>query len=109
MVTISPTPLEGDRRAPLDERTDDSVIRRARLVERALATTLDTIASLSVTTAISLLMDINFWTVAGVVTIMYYTGMTIAFGASPGLRLVKMLRERLPSPAAVANRSRAHA
>ena len=102
-------PLEGDRRAPLDERTDDSIVRRARLVERALATTLDTIASLSVTTAISLLMDINFWTVAGVVTIMYYTGMTIAFGASPGLRVVKMLRARLPSPADVANRSRAHA
>ena len=102
-------PLEGDRRAPLDERTDDSIVRRARLVERALATTLDAIASLSVTTAISLLMDINFWTVAGVVTIMYYTGMTIAFGASPGLRVVKMLRARLPSPADVANRSRAHA
>ena len=102
-------PLEGDRRAPLDERTDDSIVRRARLVERALATTLDAIASLSVTTAISLLMNINFWTVAGVVTIMYYTGMTIAFGASPGLRVVKMLRARLPSPADVANRSRAHA
>jgi transcriptional regulator with XRE-family HTH domain len=102
-------PLEGDRRAHQDERTDDAVVRRARLVERALATTLDTIASLSVTTAISLLMDINFWTVAGVVTIMYYTGMTMAFGASPGLRVVKMLRERVPSPAAVASRSRAHA
>ena len=102
-------PIDGDRRAQQDDRTDDSVVRRARLVERALATTLDTIASLSVTTAISLLMDINFWTVAGVVTIMYYTGMTIAFGASPGLRVVQMLRERLPSPAAVANRSRAHA
>ena len=100
-------PIDGDRRAQQDDRTDDSVVRRARLVERALATTLDTIASLSVTTAISLL--INFWTVAGVVTIMYYTGMTIAFGASPGLRVVQMLRERLPSPAAVANRSRAHA
>ena len=25
-------------------------------------------------------MDISFWTVAGVVTVMYYTGMTIAFG-----------------------------
>ena len=101
-------PIDGDRRAQQD-RTDDAVVRRARLVERALATTLDTIASLSVTTAISLLMDINFWTVAGVVTIMYYTGMTIAFGASPGLRVVQMLRERLPSPATVGNRSRAHA
>ena len=101
-------PVEGDRRAARDERPDESIVLRARLVERSLATTLDAIASLSVTTVISLTTDTNFWTVAGVVTIMYYTGMTIAFGASPGLRVVKILRERLPSPA-VGDSRRAHA
>ena len=42
-------------------------------------------------------MDISFWTIAGVITVMYYTGMTIAFGTSPGLRVVEALRQRMPS------------
>ncbi len=42
-------------------------------------------------------MDISFWTIAGVITVMYYTGMTIAFGTSPGLRVVVALRQRMPS------------
>ena len=35
--------------------------------------------------------------IAGVITVMYYTGMTIAFGTSPGLRVVLALRQRMPS------------
>ena len=70
---------------------------RARLVSRSLATSLDAIASLGVAAGVSALMDISFWTIAGVITVMYYTGMTIAFGTSPGLRVVLALRQRMPS------------
>jgi transcriptional regulator with XRE-family HTH domain len=89
-------PVDGDRRAaarPLDE----SSALRARILARSLATAVDAGASLSIAAGVSALMDISFWTMAGVVTVMYYTGMTIAFGTSPGLRVVEALRQRLPS------------
>ena len=76
---------------------------------RALATSLDAMASLSVAAGVSAIMDISFWTIAGVITVMYYTGMTIAFGTSPGLRVVEALRQRIPSLFEVADRRRAHA
>ena len=88
---------------------DESTVVRARLVSRALATSLDALASLSVAAGVSALMDISFWTIAGVITVMYYTGMTIAFGTSPGLRVVEALRQRMPSLFEVADRRRAHA
>ena len=102
-------PADGDRRSPQEQPFDESSVVRARLLARALATSLDTIASLSVAAGVSALMDIGFWTIAGVITVMYYTGMTIAFGTSPGLRVVEALRQRLPSLFEVADRRRAHA
>ena len=103
-------PVDGDRRsAPEHRPRDEAMVLRARLMGRALATSLDAIASLSVAAGVSVLMDISFWTIAGVITVMYYTGMTIAFGTSPGLRVVEALRQRLPSLFDVADRRRAHA
>jgi transcriptional regulator with XRE-family HTH domain len=102
-------PVDGDRRSDRYVASDETTVVRARLVARALATSLDALASLSVAAGVSALMDINFWTIAGVITVMYYTGMTIAFGTSPGLRVVEALRQRLPSLFEVADRRRAHA
>jgi transcriptional regulator with XRE-family HTH domain len=89
-------PVEGDRRSTRYVSADESTVVRARLAARALATSLDALASLGVAAGVSALMDISFWTMAGVITVMYYTGMTIAFGTSPGLRVVEALRQRLP-------------
>jgi transcriptional regulator with XRE-family HTH domain len=102
-------PAVGDRRSTPEQPFDESTVVRARLAARAFATLLDALASLSVAAGVSALMDISFWTIAGVITIMYYTGMTIAFGTSPGLRVVEALRQRLPSVFDVADRRRAHA
>ena len=102
-------PADGDRRVRRSGRSTRSLALRARLVARSLATAVDAAASLGIAAGVSALMDISFWTMAGVVTVMYYTGMTIAFGASPGLRVVEALRQRLPSLFDVAERRRAHA
>ncbi len=102
-------PADGDRRSAQEQPLDESTIVRARLMGRALATSLDAMASLSVAAGVSAIMDISFWTIAGVITVMYYTGMTIAFGTSPGLRVVEALRQRIPSLFEVADRRRAHA
>jgi hypothetical protein len=102
-------PADGDRRSAQEQPFDESSVVRARLLGRALATSLDAIASLSVAAGVSAMMDISFWTMAGVITVMYYTGMTIAFGTSPGLRVVEALRQRIPSLFEVADRRRAHA
>ena len=102
-------PADGDRRSAQEPPFDESTVVRARLMWRALATSLDAIVSLSVAAGVSMFMNINFWTIAGVITVMYYTGMTIAFGTSPGLRVVEALRQRIPSPFEVADRRRAHA
>ena len=102
-------PVEGDRQSTPAEPPDESTVVRTRLLARALATSLDAVASLSIAAGVSALMNISFWTMAGVITVMYYTGMTVAFGTSPGLRVVEALRQRLPSLFDVTNRRRAHA
>jgi transcriptional regulator with XRE-family HTH domain len=102
-------PADGDRRSAQEQPFDESSVVRARLLGRALATSIDAIASLGIAAGVSALMDISFWTMAGVITVMYYTGMTIAFGTSPGLRVVEALRQRIPSLFEVADRRRAHA
>jgi transcriptional regulator with XRE-family HTH domain len=102
-------PADGDRRSAAQQPRDEYSALRARLVARSLATAVDAGASLSIAAGVSALMDISFWTMAGVVTVMYYTGMTIAFGTSPGLRVVEALRQRLPALFDVADRHRAHA
>jgi transcriptional regulator with XRE-family HTH domain len=102
-------PLSGDRRARPKHLIEEAAATRARYVGRALATTLDSIFTLSITLVWSKSMSLNFLAIAGVVTIMYYTVMTIAIGTSPGLRIVEFLRHRLPSRLEVADRRRAHA
>jgi hypothetical protein len=102
-------PVHGDRRAAATEAMDESALLRARLIARSVATGVDAVASLSIALAVARLMDISFWPVAGVITVMYYTGMTIAFGVLPGLRVVEALRNRLPSLFHVADSRRAHA
>jgi transcriptional regulator with XRE-family HTH domain len=102
-------PVHGDRRAAAAAAMDESALLRARLIARSVATGVDAVASLSIALAVARLMDISFWPVAGVITVMYYTGMTIAFGVLPGLRVVEALRNRLPSLFHVADSRRAHA
>jgi hypothetical protein len=99
-------PADGDRRSASQQPLESSALR-GRLIARSLATAVDAGASLSIAAGVSALMDISFWTMAGVVTVMYYTGMTIAFGTSPGLRVVEALRQRLPSLFHVADRAHA--
>ncbi len=89
-------PQDGDRR--LASRDLDEARRvRTRLAARTLSTAIDAVASLSLAGVVSLVTDINFWAVAGMITVMYYTGMTIAFGSSPGAKAVDALLARVPT------------
>ena len=90
-------PVAGDRRAPTAAPIDETIALRARLVSRSLATSLDA-ARFAQRRGRRLEPDGHqLWTIAGVITVMYYTGMTIAFGTSPGLRVVEAPRLRMPS------------
>lgn len=89
-------PPQGDRRhAPV--RDGDSTHVRNRLATRALATAIDACASLTIAGMVSIVAGFSFWSVAGMVTVMYYTAMTMAFGSSPGAKAVDAIRHRLPS------------
>jgi hypothetical protein len=102
-------PPEGDRRAPSREHTDEQMALRLRIVSRSLATTLDSACTLALSFGVSKAMSINFWAIAGVITVMYYTVMTIAIGTSPGIRVVHGLGHRVPALLAALDRRRAHA
>jgi hypothetical protein len=102
-------PEDGDRRAHAHEVNEEQLALRMRIVARSLATALDSACTLSLAYGISRLMDINFWAIAGVITVMYYTVMTVAIGTSPGIRVVSSLRHRVPALFPVADRRRAHA
>lgn len=90
-------PHDGDRRSPLPSDNDAAHVR-SRLAARALATAIDAGASLAVAGMVSVVTNLSFWSVAGMVTVMYYTAMTLAFGSSPGSKAVEAIRHRLPSP-----------
>lgn len=102
-------PIEGDRRAARPRHTDESLAMRARLAGRSVAAAVDMSITLGLAAGVARLMDINFWAIAGVITVMYYTVMTIAVGTSPGLRVVDALRQRMPDVFAADDRRRAHA
>jgi hypothetical protein len=87
----------GDRRSAVEEDSEESAIIRARLAARALSTAIDAAASLVLSFGVSVVTGLQFWPVAGMVTVMYYTVMTIAFGASPGGKAVDHIRHRLPA------------
>jgi len=101
-------PADGDRRAVPRDPGEHAIVR-ARVVARALATAIDAAASLGLAGCVSIVTAMSFWPVAGMVTVMYYTAMTIAFGSSPGSKAVDAIRHRLPSLFEVADRRRAHA
>lgn len=101
-------PTDGDRRAS-PRSFDEALAFRGRLASRALATAIDGAASLGVSALVSVSTGYGFWAVAGMITVMYYTGMTIAFGFSPGAKAVAAIRHRLPSLFEVDERHRAHA
>jgi hypothetical protein len=101
-------PAEGDRRA-VSRAFDESRRVRTRLATRTLSTAIDAAASLSLAGGVALVTSMNFWAVAGMVTVMYYTGMTIAFGTSPGAKAVDTLLARVPTLSDIMSGRRAHA
>jgi hypothetical protein len=101
-------PADGDRRAA-SRPFDESRRVRTRLATRTLSTAIDAAASLSIAGCVALVTSINFWAVAGMVTVMYYTGMTIAFGTSPGAKAVDALLVRVPTLSDIMSGRRAHA
>ena len=74
---------------------DRQARERKRIMSRAIATSIDAAASLSLAGIVAYTGGIAFWPVAGMVTVMYYTAMTIAFGVTPGATA----QTRIPSPA----------
>ncbi len=90
-------PPEGDRRAPSREHVDEQMALRLRILSRSLATAIDSACTLGLSFGVSRAMSINFWAIAGVITVMYYTVMTIAVGTSPGIRVVYGLGQRMPA------------
>jgi transcriptional regulator with XRE-family HTH domain len=90
-------PTQGDRRHAPRARDGESVVIRHRVATRALATAIDAAASLTVAGMVSVVTGFSFWSVAGMITVMYYTAMTMAFGSSPGSKAVDAIRHRLPS------------
>jgi transcriptional regulator with XRE-family HTH domain len=90
-------PPEGDRRVAPREQLDEQMALRLRILSRSLATTIDSACTLGLSFGVSRAMSINFWAIAGVITVMYYTVMTIAIGTSPGIRVVHGLGQRVPA------------
>jgi hypothetical protein len=101
-------PVDGDRRAASRD-LDESRRVRTRLAARTLSTAIDATASLSLAGIIAVVTDINYWAVAGMITVMYYTGMHIAFGTSPGAKAVDALMARVPVLVDIMGGRRAHA
>jgi len=96
-------PVHGDRRSAPAGDPNESAAFRARLAARALSTSIDAGASLTVSYSVAVVTGLPFWPVAGMITVMYYTVMTMAFGASPGAKAVEHIRHRLPSVFEVAS------
>jgi hypothetical protein len=90
-------PVHGDRRSAPSEDGEQAALFRARLAARALSTSIDAGASLALSYGVAVVTGLPFWPVAGMITVMYYTVMTIAFGATPGGKAVEHIRHRLPS------------
>jgi transcriptional regulator with XRE-family HTH domain len=102
-------PTEGERRVTPPRDVDEASVVRVRLAGRSLATAIDATITLGLAFVISRVVDINFWAMAGVITVMYYTVMTIAIGTSPGIHVVETIRSRVPALFAVEDHHRAHA
>jgi hypothetical protein len=90
-------PVDGDRRHTPPVSDVEAILIRNRVVARALATAIDAIASLTIAGMVAIVTGLSFWSVAGMITVMYYTAMTLAFGSSPGSKAVESIRHRLPS------------
>ena len=90
-------PPEGDRRDARLREIERQARERKRIMSRAIATSIDAAASLSLAGIVAYTGGIAFWPVAGMVTVMYYTAMTIAFGVTPGATALAVLRRWLPT------------
>jgi transcriptional regulator with XRE-family HTH domain len=90
-------PPEGDRRDARLRALERQALERKRIMSRAIATSVDAAASLSLAGLVAYMGGISFWPVAGMVTVMYYTAMTIAFGVTPGTTALAALRRWLPA------------
>ncbi|HSC28279.1 MAG TPA: helix-turn-helix transcriptional regulator [Vicinamibacterales bacterium] len=100
-------PPEGDRRArPVQQPPED---RLTHLVPGALAAAIDVFSTLGVAGSLSMTFGIGFWACAGVISLMYYTVATVMHLRTPGVRVVKALRHRVPALFAIQDRWRAAA
>jgi transcriptional regulator with XRE-family HTH domain len=101
-------PAGGDRRAAAREGQERARAMRIRVAPRVLAAGLDTGCALLLGGGVALLFGTAFWATTGVVAIIYYAVSTVAGTASPGLRMVDVLKHRMPALFPVQDR-RAHA
>jgi transcriptional regulator with XRE-family HTH domain len=90
-------PPGGDRRASARERQERARAVRLRIAPRALAAGLDAACAFLVAGGLSLLFGSGFWATTGVVAILYYGVSTVTGIASPGLRGVEILKQRVPA------------
>jgi transcriptional regulator with XRE-family HTH domain len=99
-------PREGDRRAPMEPPPDQ---RRARFTPRSMAASIDACSTLGFSGAISLLLNVPFWGITGLVCPLYYAVAIATLGRTPGQRMVEALRQRIPALFALPDRRRATA
>lgn len=102
-------PPGGDRRASARERQERARARYIRVAPRALAAGLDTACALLLGAGVAFVFHTPFWPTAGVIAVIYHGIATMAGTASPGLRIVDLLKQRLPALFPVHGRRRAHA
>ncbi len=90
-------PAQGDRRAAGRRRAGDARAWRIRLAPRAVAAFID-IGAISLLSASGpLLAGTAFWATAGVFGLVYLSTSTLSTGGTPGVRTVKLLRQRAPA------------
>jgi hypothetical protein len=101
-------PVAGDRRTVARDRKALARARRIRLAPRAVAAVFDVACTLSIAALGAALARTGLWSSVGVTALFYYSLSTIFGGATPGTRVVDVLRLRVPALFAVQDR-RAHA
>jgi transcriptional regulator with XRE-family HTH domain len=87
-------PAGVDRRAPRDEAPSGF---RIRVAPRVVAAGIDLVSVLALGGITAAIAHAGFWASTGVITVSYFTIATIAAGTTPGLRLVDVLRHRMPA------------
>lgn len=100
-------PPDGDRRqrSTYDGRTTALPV----MTPRSLAAAIDIGSTLMASALVSLVFAAPFWTSVGIVALLYYGGCTVVLGDTPGVRATNVLRRRIPTLFAMADRRRATA